>query len=348
MTQTTTRTIRQLPETAPLRSWLPWLVVLSAIWGSSFLLIKVGVGELHPLYVTLGRVAFGAVTLLVVLAVLRQRLPSDPVTWAHSLVVAVVGVAMPFTLFGFAEQRIPSLLAGIWNATTPLIVVPMAVLVFRTERFDARRAVGLVLGFTGALVILGAWRGAGGADVAGQLMCLGAAACYGVAIPYTRRFISARPESSTAMSATQLLLATGLLAVLAPLGTGAVPDVTALSWQAVASVAALGSLGTGIAFVLNLRNITIAGASNASFVTYLVPVFATLLGVLVLSEGLAWNQPVGALVVLSGVALSQGMVRRRPGRGRQGVPLAAGEGACTEGLPCDQIPVESGERTSPG
>lgn len=158
---------------APLGTWLPWLLVLSAIWGSSFLFIKVGIGELHPLYVTLGRVSFGAVALALLLLVTRQRLPSDPQAWLCNLVPAVVGISVPFTLFGFAEQRIPSLLAGIWNSATPLFVLPMAVLVFRTERFDTRRAAGLALGCVGALVILGAWRGNGGADLAGQLLCLG-------------------------------------------------------------------------------------------------------------------------------------------------------------------------------
>lgn len=315
----------------PVRSWLPWMVLLGAIWGSSFLFIKVGVGELHPLYVTLGRVASGALVLLLILAALRQRLPSDPVTWAHNAVVAVVGVSIPFTLFGYGEQRISSTLAGIWNSTTPLVVLPMAVLVFRTERFTSRRVVGLAIGFVGALVLLGVWNGTGGSELAGQLMCLGAAACYGFAIPYTRRFISPRPESVIAMSASQLLLATALLAVLAPVSTGVVPDVTALSTEVVASVLLLGSLGTGIAFVINNRNIKVAGSSTASMVTYIVPVFAALVGITVLSEQLSWYQPVGALVVLAGVAVSQGVFTRRarrpmPSTDREEcLPLAGGE-----------------------
>jgi len=308
---------------APLGTWLPWLLVLSAIWGSSFLFIKVGIGELHPLYVTLGRVSFGAVALALLLLVTRQRLPSDPQAWLCNLVPAVVGISVPFTLFGFAEQRIPSLLAGIWNSATPLFVLPMAVLVFRTERFDARRAAGLALGCVGALVILGAWRGNGGADLAGQLLCLGAVTCYGVNIPYTRRFVSPRPESVTVAASVQLLLATAVMAVAAPLVTRGVPDLPALSGEVVASIAALGALGTGIAFVLANRLIRVAGATNASFVTYLSPVFSTLLGVLVLAEELTWNQPVGALLVLAGVAVSQGVLPwpfRRPARGNAGAP----------------------------
>ncbi|SCF33697.1 Permease of the drug/metabolite transporter (DMT) superfamily [Micromonospora mirobrigensis] len=307
------------PDKAPLRSWLPGFLALAAIWGSSFLFIKVGIRELHPLQLTLYRVAAGAVTLLVVLALLRDRLPREPRLWAHLFVVAALGVALPFTLFGFGEQRVESMLAGIWNATTPLIVLPMAVLVFRTERLTLRSAAGLGLGFLGVLVVLGIWEGVGGAHFTGQLMCFGAAACYGVAIPYQKRFIAGSSHSGLSLSAVQLLLATLQLAVVAPLVAGAPPVPTDLSGEVLASVLALGALGTGLAFVINMRNIRVAGASTASTVTYLIPVFAVLIGALALDERLNWHQPVGAAIVLVGVAVTQGLVGRRRRR-----PVAAG------------------------
>ncbi|EEP72185.1 hypothetical protein MCAG_02512 [Micromonospora sp. ATCC 39149] len=303
------------PDRAALRSWLPGFLALAAIWGSSFLFIKVGVRELHPVHLTLYRVAAGALTLLVALPLLRDRLPREPRTWAHQFVVAALGVAVPFTLFGYGEQRIESMLAGIWNATTPLIVLPMAVLVFRTERLTTRKAVGLGLGFAGVLVVLGVWAGVGGAHFAGQLMCFGAAACYGFAIPYQKRFVAGSAHSGLSLSAAQLVLATAQLAVVGPLVAGAPPVPTDLSGGALASVLALGALGTGLAFVINLRNIRVAGASTASTVTYLIPIFAVLLGALALGERLTWHQPVGALIVLAGVAVTQGLLgrRRRPG-----------------------------------
>ncbi|MGC5022718.1 DMT family transporter [Micromonospora sp. DT47] len=309
------------PDRSAVRSWLPGFVALAAIWGSSFLFIKVGIEELHPLHLTLYRVATGALTLLAVVALLRDRLPREPRVWAHLVVVAAFGVAIPFTLFGFGEQRVESMLAGIWNATTPLIVLPLAVLVFRTERLTTRRAVGLGLGFLGVLVVLGVWEGVGGAHFTGQLMCFGAAACYGVAIPYQKKFIAGSSHSGLSLSAAQLLVATVQLAVVAPLVAGAPPAPTGLSVQVVASVLALGALGTGLAFVINLRNIRVAGASTASTVTYLIPVFAVLIGAMVLGERLNWHQPVGALVVLLGVAVAQGLVG--PRRPRVTVPAAA-------------------------
>jgi drug/metabolite transporter (DMT)-like permease len=304
-------TTTPVPDTGHRSRFLPGFFALGAIWGSSFLFIKVGIRELHPLYVTLGRVALAAVTLLLVLVLVRDRLPRDPRLWGHLAVLGLVGIAVPFTLFGFGEQRIPSLLAGIWNATTPLVALPLAALVFRTERLTLRRVAGIGLGFAGVLVVLGVWQGVGGAALTGQLMCFGAACCYGIAIPYQKRFVAGHPGSTLALTTAQLVAAGALLAVIAPLAAGPPPPVTQLSAEVLGSVAALGVLGTGLAFVLHLRNNRLVGASVASMVTYLIPVFAVAAGVLILGETLAWFQPVGALVVLAGVATAQGVRWRR-------------------------------------
>ncbi len=304
-------TVLTTADKPSVRSWLPGMVALAAIWGCSFLFIAVGVRELHPAYLTLGRVATGALTLLVVLAIKREALPRSRRLWGHFLVLGAVGAALPFTLFGYGEQRIPSLLAGIWNGTTPLIVLPVAVLVFRTERFSVQRALGVLIGFAGMLVVLGAWQ-ADGAGLAGQLMCFAAAACYAIAIPYQKKFVAGAPISGLALSAGFLIAATAELALVAPLLAGGAPPVPwELSLEVVASMLALGALGSGLAFVINLRNVRLVGASTASMVTYLIPLFAIVVGVLVLDEHLTWYQPVGALIVLTGVAVSQGLFRRR-------------------------------------
>jgi len=298
------------------RAWLPGFLALALIWGASFLFIKVGVSELHPLYVTLGRVLIGAVTLGVVLAVTRDRLPRDLRLWAHIALVGVFGTALPFTLFAYGEQRVSSSLAGIWNATTPLVVLPLAVWLFRTERMTWQRATGLGMGFVGVLVILGVWQGVGGSALTGQLMCLGAAACYGVAIPYFKRYVAGRAQSGVAISTMQLLTASAALLVVTPFVAGLPPAPAALSADVIWSVVALGALGTGLAFVINTRNIRMAGASTASTVTYLIPVVATVVGIVVLNESLSWYQPSGALVVLAGVAVAQSG-RRFSGRSRE-------------------------------
>jgi drug/metabolite transporter (DMT)-like permease len=286
---------------------------LAVIWGSSFLFIKVAVDDgIHPLYLTAARCAAGALTLLVVLAVRRVGLPRGWRLWGQLALLAFVGNVLPFTLFGFGEQRISSILAGIWNGTTPLAVLLVVLAFVPAERPTKERVAGLLLGFAGVLIVLGVWHGVGKAALVGQLMCLAAAVCYGFAIPYTRTLIARNPGlTGVSLAAGQLAAATVELAVVAPLLAGKPPAVAGLSLPAVLSVLALGAIGTGIAFMLNFRVIKLAGATTASTVTYLVPVFSTLIGIVVLHEQLAWYEPVGALVVLLGVAISQGALRPR-------------------------------------
>ena len=136
-------------------------------------------------------------------------------------------------------------MAGIWNATTPLMVLLVVLLVLPTKRPNRRRVAGLALGFAGVLVVLGVWRGIGGAELIGQLCCGLAAVCYGVAIPYTRRVTVGHTGTGVSFAAVQLIMATVELAVVAPLVGGAPPVPWHLSGAVVASVLLLGALGTG-------------------------------------------------------------------------------------------------------
>lgn len=296
-------------STPRLGSWLPAFAALAAIWGASFLFIKVAVEELHPIYIALGRCAAGALTLAVILLVSRDRLPRSWGLWGRFAAVAAIGNVLPFILFGYGEQRISSILAGIWNGTTPLTVLAVVMVFVPAERPTRQRVLGLAIGFIGVLVVLGAWRGVTG-DFVGQLCCFGAAICYGFGIPGTRHIVKGRTESGVALAAAQLIMATAELLVLAPLFAGAPPALPSLSAAVVWSVLGLGALGTGVAFWLNIQVIRVAGATTSASVTYLIPVFSTLLGVLVLREPLTWYEPIGAMVVLVGVAVSQGAVRR--------------------------------------
>jgi len=320
-----------------LRAWLPAYVFLAATWGCSFLFIKVAVGQLHPVYIALGRIGVGALTLLVWLALTRIRparakrapglgLPRDPRLWAHLFVVGALMNAVPFTLFGFGEQRVSSVLAGIWNATTPLVTLVVAFAVLPAERPNRQRLLGLVVGFLGVLVVLGVWRGVGGAELTGQLMCFGAATCYGIGLPYLRRFVSGRSESGISIAAAQLLLATLQLAVVAPLLAGVPAAVTTLRPSVVASVLALGALGTGLAFVLAYRVVRLAGTTTSASVTYVIPIFATAAGVLALHEHLHWYEPVGALIILAGIATTEGLWARL--RARRSISVAAEPARC--------------------
>jgi drug/metabolite transporter (DMT)-like permease len=259
-----------------------------------------------PLLVALVRVAVGSAVLVAVLLLRRDRFPRGARTWGHLAVAGALFNAIPFTLFAFSETRISSVLAGIWNATTPLNTLLVALVVLPEERPNRSRVLGLAVGFAGVVLVLGPWHGLGGRSLVGNLAAFGAAACYGLGFPYTRRYLAGRSESGVSLSAAQMLLATLQLALVAPwLASGPA------AWRArsLLSLLALGALGTGVAYILNYRVIRAAGATVASTVTYLIPLFSTALGIIVLGERLSWNQPVGAVAVLGGVAISQSLLR---------------------------------------
>lgn len=287
------------------------------LWGNAFLFIKVGVEVLAPLQVAFARVALGAVFLVLLSLVTRTPLPRRRVVWLDLAVVSLLMNVVPFTLFAFGETRIPSVLAGIWNATTPLWTVLFGLAIVPTEKVSAERWTGLALGFVGVLVVLGVWNGLSGTgDWWGSAACLAATACYGVAIPYTRRRIAPRHESPTSLITGQLLVGAVTLAAATLMFTS--PPTAPVTAAVVWSMLALGVLCTGLAFVLNFTIVRHVGTLASASTTYATPVVSTLVGVVVLGESLTWNEPVGALVVLAGVALVQGLVAL-PRRGRAAV-----------------------------
>jgi drug/metabolite transporter (DMT)-like permease len=291
----------------PLPPWQASFLLLSTIWGASFMFIKVELEQLDPLEVALARVAFGAATLLPVLAIRRERLPRGRTVWRDLFVVALFYNSIPFSLFAFGEQHASSIVAAIGNATTPLWTVVFAIALLPSERATRARVTGVLIGFLGVVVLLGPWQGLGGPSLLGTLLCLGPGVCYGVAFTYTRRQLSGRPEPLTSLAAAQVLLGTLQLAVVTPFFSSAPSHITLKIWGC---ILALGALGTGLAYVLSYDIIGRAGATTASLVTYVVPLFATFFGVVLLSEGLSWNEPVGAAVIIAGAAVSQGVLRR--------------------------------------
>ncbi|MFG2892241.1 DMT family transporter [Streptomyces sp. NPDC048248] len=287
--------------------WPLRFAVLSLIWGFSFLFIKVGTNGFAPLQVTLGRVGFGAAVLLAMLALKRQRLPRSARTWGHLTVAAFFLNALPFSLFAYAELTIPSTLAGICNAASPLWGMLLSVVALSEDRPTRRRVAGLGIGFLGVLTVLGAWQGFAGTDLAGTAMALGASLSYAVGWIYVRRTLAGVQDSHLSMSSAQLLLATLQLAVVTPLFTSLPVSYPVIPLLA---VVALGTLGTGFAFLLQYGLVAEIGPTTAQMVTYFVPVIATTAGVALLDEQLSWNTPVGAVIVLAGAALTQSKPRR--------------------------------------
>jgi drug/metabolite transporter (DMT)-like permease len=292
---------------------VPWLILfaaLAAIWGSSFLLIKIADRSLDAVDVSFLRVLSGALA-LVVLAALRSELPRFSRTqWFHLAVTAALFNSIPFTLFAWGETRTSSVLAGIWNAATPLFALPCAMLLVRDEPVGRGRVMSVLVGFAGVLIVFGPWRGSGGAAVLGNLACVAAAACYGLAFAYVRRYLGSA-HAPVALATGQLICAAVEMAVVA-LAVGASRGVpNAPSAASLAAVVALGVVGTALAYVFNYTIIRSAGITVASTVTYVVPLFSTVLGVALLGERLHWNVPLGGLVILGAAAAAQGRLRLR-------------------------------------
>lgn len=300
------------PPVAPKRrralGWRLRFGILSLIWGFSFLLIKVGTDGYAPFQVTLGRLLFGTAVIAVVLVVKRERLPRGARTWAHLAVAAFLLNALPFSLFAYAELTIPSTLAGICNATSPLWGMALSMVALSEDRPTRRRVAGLGIGFFGVLTVLGAWQGFSGLDFGGTAMALLASLSYPIGWIYVRRTLAGSGHSNLSLSGAQLLVATVELAVVTPLFTSLPTHFPVVPFLA---IVALGALGTGLAFLMQYGLVAEVGPTTAQMVTYFIPVIATAAGVAVLGESLSWSTPVGAVIVLAGAALTQSKPRDR-------------------------------------
>jgi drug/metabolite transporter (DMT)-like permease len=297
-----------------IRTSIPWparFTLLALFWGSTFLFIKIGDEAFAPLQVSLGRLLVGTATLLGILLLRGERLPLGVRVWGQLAIAGLLLNVAPFTLFAYGERHVSSVLAGIWNATVPLFTLPIAILWIADEHATMRRLAGLAVGFAGVLVVLGVWSGVGATSLGGNLLCLGAAASYGIGFPYTRRYLAGRPEGPLALAGAQLICATVEIAILTLLFTHA-PN--AVATRHLLSVAALGVFGTGLTFVLSYSLIRDVGASVTSTVAYVMPIFSTLLGVIALGEPLRWYEPVGAAIVVVGAVLAQTRERAAPPR----------------------------------
>ncbi|EST37711.1 hypothetical protein N566_11465 [Streptomycetaceae bacterium MP113-05] len=290
---------------------LAQFVLLALAWGSSFLFIKIGLDGLSPLQVVWGRMVLGAGALWLTALVTRRRIPRDPVLWGHLTVVAVLLCLVPFTLFAWAETRIPSGLASTYNATTPLMAMAWSAALLPSERLTRHGAAGLLLGFAGVLVIVDPFGADLGGNLTAQLACLAATACYGVAFVHLRRFVS--PRGLPALSVAVIQVTTGALLMLAATPFLASAPAVAPTRPVLFATVALGVFGTGLAYVWNTNVVAAWGAANAAAVTYLTPVVGVTLGVLLLDEPVAWTQVAGATLVIVGILATH---RRLPGQRR--------------------------------
>jgi len=310
------------------------LSVLALLWGSSFLWIKLALHGLDPVQLAAARLAIGAALLTAVVRARGLRLPREPSVWGALILAAFFANALPYTLFGIAEQSVDSTVGGAINATTPLCTFVVGLVgadragggrPARALGLDRRTLGGLVLGFCGAIVLLAPWRGAHSA-LPGSLACLAAAAGYGLAYVYMGRRLVGRGVPPLVLAAGQLVAGTGWMVVALPFtgrhGVDLRPEV-------LGAVAALGIGGTGLAYVLNYRLVADEGPAATSTVTYLMPVVSVLLGAIFLGEPVGANLLGGTALVLLGVGLAQRRAPRRRSVTPGAVPGAAGRGRPT-------------------
>ena len=288
---------------------------LGLIWGASFLFMKVALGGISFGQVAWTRLVLGALTLAVLILITRTALPRRPIVYLHFVVIGLFGCAAPYLLFAWAEQYVTSGLASIYNAVTPITTALMVTLVFRVERLDRSRVLGVVAGIAGVVVIIAPWsfavseaaHGDLALELAGQLACIGSALCYGFTFGYIRRFISTRhPVSGLTAAFLQVGMGALILLVLTPaVALGPI----SLDPAIVVSLVILGVLGTGVAYYWYMNVLNAWGPTATSTVTYLTPVVGVALGFLLLGETLSWNAPLGALLVFLGIVLAQGRLR---------------------------------------
>jgi drug/metabolite transporter (DMT)-like permease len=287
-------------------SWLGLYIALGIVWGCSFIFIKLGLEFLTPVGVAFGRVSLGALTLVFWARYKKIALPTDKKVWAHLWVVAMLLNVVPGVLFAQAETQVTSILAGIINAVTPLMTLLAIMIVFRGEKLKSFQIIGLLLGFLGVLTVLGAWNGLGANPISAVLALLIAVTCYGFSFPYTRKFVFPYKLKPEAMAATQVSLGAVTL-----LPFYLIDGIAKDEYRPgpVFAMIALGVFGSGFAYIWNFKIMEAAGSAIASSVTYVTPLVAVIVGIIFLGEGITWNEPVGALVVLVGAAIGQERIK---------------------------------------
>lgn len=293
------------------------LLVLAALWGASFLFIRVGVVEFGVAPLMALRVLIGAIVLVIMLALRGTPRASFTTLRSHALPLFVVGVlnsAAPFCLFAFAELTLSAGLTSVINATTPLFGALVA-FVWLKDRLTALRTLGMLIGFGGVVSLVwgqiaaphGAQAPSAAATALAALAATGAALLYGIAANFTKRHLTGVDSLTIA---TGSMIGGSLALIPFAVATWPAASVSLHAWGAVLS---LGIACTGIAYLIFFHLINVAGPARAITVTFVIPVFGILWGALFLDEPVSASMVQGCAVVLVGTALATGVIKRIPG-----------------------------------
>lgn len=284
------------------------LVLLSSMWGLSFLFVEVALAELGPFWIVAGRTTVGGSVLLTILLLRRKPLPRGVGLWSRLLVLGLINNAAPWTMLAWAQQTLPSGLTGLLMAIVPTSTLVVAALV-GLERITPRRLTGLLLALAGVGVIVGADIEQPG-RVTAVLVVVMATMLYAAAAVFAKSRVSGHVPP-LALATGQVLSAAAFTVPVALVVEGPV-SVGQLRLATLASVGALGALGTGLAFLVFYTLVARVGATNATLTTYLIPIVAVVAGVVVLDERLGPSALAGGALILVGIWLAQRAPGPRP------------------------------------
>ena len=288
--------------------YAPMLLLLAAVWGASYLFIKVAVEEIEPAPMMAVRTLLAAAVLVGYLlwrlgwANTRADLRA---AWRHCAVLGVLNAALPFWLIAWGEQHIDSGLAAVVQASVPIFNAMIALRVLPHERLSGTRALGLAVGILGVAVVTGIHPGGGWWAVAGALAVVASSLSYASAGVYGQLAVS---DTAGPVLAAGSMLVGGL--ILLPFAVLQLPNSTP-GWEAVSSLLALTLLGTALAQLVLFRILALHGSARLSLVTYLMPGFAIVYGAAILDEEISVTMLGGLALILAGVALASGALRLR-------------------------------------
>ena len=281
-----------------MRQWTMFWA-LAAIWGSSFLLIKVAVDDFGPLPLVSVRLGLAALVMMVYLQMTGRKWPARRDERLALLFVGVMNTAVPFTLITWGESQIDSGLATVLNATVPLFTLVIAHFALADERITAQKLVGLLIGFAGVALLASRDAGSDSTNsLAGQFAVLAAAACYGMSAVVIRRFLRGMNPYTVAGGS---LIIGAITIVAVTLASTSLPDPDAISLKSGAAVIVLALLNTVLAYFLFYTLIGSWGATRTTLVTYAMPPIGVTLGAVFLDEAVDWKIVVGAMLILAGI-----------------------------------------------
>ncbi len=299
-------TYANMTETKPNANDWALLLLLSMIWGGSFMFVGVAVKELPALLIVFARVGLAALILIPVHLIVQGPLPRDSKTWFAAGGMSVLNNVLPFTAIAWGQHYLGSGMASVINATTPMFAVIFMAL-FGLEALILRKVLALGLGLVGVLVLKGGGFGDLGPQSLGILAVSFASMCYGLTTVWAKKFLVGIAPMTTATC--QLTVSGSIMAVLA-FGFSEPALYVKASWQTWEALIAIAALSTAVAYLIFFRIIAKAGPSFVALVTMLVPLSAIVLGIVVLQESLSLHEFIGAAIIIAALAIIDGRVLR--------------------------------------